>query len=316
MADAYSGNRVTLDGPATSAVRGYEPSRLTVASGKLGILTNKGISITGINNQINALGVGFDASQGSFTIETALVNPYKGTNDEQAGIWYGLNDKTFLRLAINNNRVVLRREINDASPLASDLIDVNRRNTASISGLDKKTVRLRMLVNPATATVEAFYSVDGTNFINVGEAYPVKGLSIEGMGITTGQAYAGVFGTYRNGATAVTYTFDDFSISPQGAVINHPPVASLVASQDAPVGTAFRFTLADTTFRDADQDVLTLSASLTDGSALPSWLSFDAASRTFSGTPLSAAVYPVRLTATDGKSPAVSTEFTITASAV
>ncbi|WP_188584539.1 putative Ig domain-containing protein, partial [Dyadobacter sediminis] len=316
MADAYSGTRVTLDGPASSAVRGYEPSRLTVASGKLGILSNKGISITGINNQINALGVGFDASQGPFMIQTTLVNPYKGTSDEQAGIWYGLNDKTFLRLAINNNRIVLRREINDASPLASDLTDVNRRNTASISGLDKKTVRLRLLINPAAATAEAFYSVDGISFINVGEAYPVKGLSIEGMGITAGQAYAGVFGTYRNGATAITYTFDDFSISPQGAVINHAPVASPVANQDAPVGTAFSFTLADTTFRDADQDVLTLSASLTDGSALPSWLSFNAATRTFSGTPVSAAVYPVRLSATDGKSPAVSTEFTITASAV
>ncbi|WP_418903715.1 putative Ig domain-containing protein, partial [Pokkaliibacter plantistimulans] len=32
-------------------------------------------------------------------------------------------------------------------------------------------------------------------------------------------------------------------------------------------------------------DSLTLSATLADGSALPSWLSFDASTGTFSGTP-------------------------------
>ncbi|MDZ7712868.1 MAG: putative Ig domain-containing protein [Rhodovibrio sp.] len=40
------------------------------------------------------------------------------------------------------------------------------------------------------------------------------------------------------------------------------------------------------TFADVDAgDSLTLSAGLSDGSPLPAWLSFDAATRTFSGTP-------------------------------
>ncbi len=34
-----------------------------------------------------------------------------------------------------------------------------------------------------------------------------------------------------------------------------------------------------------DGDVLTYTATLADGSALPSWLVFDAATQTFSGTP-------------------------------
>ena len=39
------------------------------------------------------------------------------------------------------------------------------------------------------------------------------------------------------------------------------------------------------TFSDADGDALTYAATLADGSALPAWLHFDAATRTFSGTP-------------------------------
>jgi hypothetical protein len=54
-------------------------------------------------------------------------------------------------------------------------------------------------------------------------------------------------------------------------------------------------------FTDVDQgDTLVYSATLSDGSALPSWLKFDAATGTFSGTaPKQVASFDVRLTATD-----------------
>ena len=48
----------------------------------------------------------------------------------------------------------------------------------------------------------------------------------------------------------------------------------------------FSFTIPNDSFTDIDGDVLTYTATLEDGSALPSWLSFDAATQTFSGTPL------------------------------
>jgi hypothetical protein len=52
-------------------------------------------------------------------------------------------------------------------------------------------------------------------------------------------------------------------------------------------------------------DTLALTATRADGSALPSWLSFNAATRTFSGTPANGDVGPieVKLTATDGSAP-------------
>ena len=83
---------------------------------------------------------------------------------------------------------------------------------------------------------------------------------------------------------------------------NVAPVATLLADQAGTEGTALAFTIPGATFTDADAgDVLTLSATLSDGSALPAWLSFDAAAGTFSGTPTntSAGVFALAVTATD-----------------
>jgi Ca2+-binding RTX toxin-like protein len=59
------------------------------------------------------------------------------------------------------------------------------------------------------------------------------------------------------------------------------PLADRTSAEDQPVS----FVLPAGAFTDVDGDALTLSASLAGGGALPSWLSFNAASRTFSGTP-------------------------------
>ena len=75
----------------------------------------------------------------------------------------------------------------------------------------------------------------------------------------------------------------------------------------------FSFTIPNDSFTDIDGDVLTYTATLEDGSALPSWLSFDAATQTFSGTPLNddVGVISVTVTASDG-SFSVSDTFALT----
>jgi Ca2+-binding RTX toxin-like protein len=87
------------------------------------------------------------------------------------------------------------------------------------------------------------------------------------------------------------------------ANVNDAPVLAMqTAAQTATEGAAFQFVLPAGTFSDADAgDVLTLSATLANGSALPSWLAYDAASRTFSGTPgrNDGGTLSLRVTATD-----------------
>ena len=91
-----------------------------------------------------------------------------------------------------------------------------------------------------------------------------------------------------------------------------PTVKTAIVDQSATAGTAFSFTLPSQTFQDVDlQDSLTLKAALADGSSLPSWLSFNAATGKFSGTPPQAGSIALKVTATDTANAAISDEFSV-----
>ncbi len=90
-----------------------------------------------------------------------------------------------------------------------------------------------------------------------------------------------------------------------------PVVASPVVSQSVDEDTAWSYTLPAGLFADPDGDSLTVTAKLSDGSPLPSWLSFDGS--TFTGTPpanFNGSV-AITLTATDPSAASVSQAFTL-----
>ena len=94
-----------------------------------------------------------------------------------------------------------------------------------------------------------------------------------------------------------------------------PIVSNAIADQATKQGDAFNFQIPVNTFTDIDAgDVLTYSATLENGNALPSWLSFNATTRTFSGTPTNDNVgsLNVKAIATDKAGLTVSDVFTIT----
>src|SRR5690606_19743722 len=105
--------------------------------------------------------------------------------------------------------------------------------TGSINNLNTSTVRLRIIVDPVTQTVEGFYSTDGENYLNVGETYSTPTLSISDMGVTTSIAYTGIFATHRNSSTAVTYSFDDFTVEDLDVELVTPciPISTLPCEQ-------------------------------------------------------------------------------------
>ena len=115
----------------------------------------------------------------------------------------------------------------------------------------------------------------------------------------------------RMGAVTFTIRNDD---SANAA----PTVANAIPDQSATPGTAFSFAFAANAFADADNDGLTYAAAQADGTALPSWLTFTAGTRAFSGTPAAAdsGTVTVRVTASDGNGGSVSDDFTITVAAV
>ncbi|WP_162996376.1 Ig-like domain-containing protein [Mucilaginibacter celer] len=209
----YSGTRLPADGiPSNLAVPGYEASKIALSNGRIQITTNKGIDYQGNNNQLNVLGVKITRF-GKLQIDVKVINPYNGTSSQQAGIWYGLNDKTFIKLDINGNKVELRKELNDITSAAAGNANPDQRVTGTISGLNTKTVTLRLIIDSAAHTAEGFYSRDGIQFISTGASYTTKYLNISGMGLTGNETYAGIFASHRNATAPVTYSFDDFNIA-------------------------------------------------------------------------------------------------------
>jgi VCBS repeat-containing protein len=101
---------------------------------------------------------------------------------------------------------------------------------------------------------------------------------------------------------------------------NDAPVVSVQQNdQTATIGTAFNYSVpilgVPATFTDVDSgDSLTYTATLEGGGALPSWLSFDASTKTFSGTPPSGTTVGtlnVTVTATDKGTLSASDTFSI-----
>ena len=118
--------------------------------------------------------------------------------------------------------------------------------------------------------------------------------------------------TASDGTDSVSDTFDIVVRAGNAA----PTVATAIPDQAAPVGTAFSYVFPATTFADADGDTLTYTATR-DSSALPDWLTFDPATRTFAGTPAAAnaGTVTVRVTASDGNGGSVSDDFRIAVAA-
>jgi hypothetical protein len=91
-----------------------------------------------------------------------------------------------------------------------------------------------------------------------------------------------------------------------------PYLKGQIKTQTAELNKIFKFTIPENTFIDDDgNNTLTYSATLSDGNPLPSWLSLNPITRTFSGTPTNASTISVKVTAADKANVSISCTFTI-----
>ncbi len=91
-----------------------------------------------------------------------------------------------------------------------------------------------------------------------------------------------------------------------------PYLRNQIPDQTDTAGKQFLYTFPDSTFADDDgNNTLTYSAALSSGDPLPSWLSFDSATRTFSGVISSLTSLNIKVTATDTASASASCTFTL-----
>ena len=91
-----------------------------------------------------------------------------------------------------------------------------------------------------------------------------------------------------------------------------PYLKNQIPNQTDTVGHLFNYTFPDSTFIDDDgNNTLAYTATLYDNSPLPSWLTFNLSTRTFSGTPTAVGSLSIKVTATDTANASVSCFFTL-----
>ena len=76
-----------------------------------------------------------------------------------------------------------------------------------------------------------------------------------------------------------------------------PYLVNQIPNQTDSVGVQYSYTIPDSTFIDDDgNNTITYSATLGDGSSLPSWLNFNPGTRNFRGTPTAAGSLSIKVT--------------------
>jgi Ca2+-binding RTX toxin-like protein len=142
-------------------------------------------------------------------------------------------------------------------------------------------------------------AVDAANSIRIQSWYASPSNVIESLAINNDGAWYGYSSAQMQGRA------DGSNTAP--AVY-----AGLYSGQSATTGQAYSYQFGVNTFVDIEsQHSLLYTATLADGTALPSWLSFDSATRTFSGTPPtgSAGSVSIKVIATDAGALSASTTF-------
>ncbi|GAB5606513.1 hypothetical protein TK5_25940 [Sideroxyarcus sp. TK5] len=204
--------------------------------------------------------------------------------------------------------------------------------TVSITGTNDAPIVAVPLTDASTLEDQAFsYRVpDGTfTDIDQGDVLSYQAAMSDGSALpdwlkfdAVTQTFSGIPSNWDVGVMDVSVTATDphgatatstFSLDVQN-VNDAPVVTAHMADQRVDNGKRFSITIPASTFDDWDivhGDSLSYSATLANGEELPEWLSFDAATGTFSGKAKGSDSYDILLTATDQAGASVSQVFTL-----
>ncbi|WP_150526695.1 putative Ig domain-containing protein [Roseibium sediminis] len=222
----------------------------------------------GIRNHSNSIDT---ADNGGLAEGDGDNNLITGSVGDDTAIGKGGSD-TYLDLGKSGTDVVT--DVGSAS-------DVDRVDLTSQSFADTVFARGGApTVNSQTALIGAASTTyqPGTNDLVI---TGIAGSSLAGTLIIRDY-----FGGLETGIEQIALSDRVLSLQDVLAILNTAPsVDEPIVDQTATEGQEWSFTVPATSFSDTDGDALTYSASLADGSPLPDWLSFDAATRTFTGTP-------------------------------
>ena len=263
----------------------------------------------------------------AFQSGTNMFLKIKGTNDQVGFIdYYGANvingsdvsDHKIDRVEFGNGVVwdqamiqtVVDRANNNNAPTINSFLPTLQSRADSLFSY---TVAASTITDP-----DPWDSITYSVKMQDGSAVPSWLTFDAATRVLSGTPGAGNVGSFQFilwGTDNYNYSAGEYVTMNVGAANRAPVLSTALPDQTAPQGGAFSYAFASNAFTDPDAgDTLTYSATLADGSPLPSWLSFNAATRTFSGTPSTLGAISVRVTAKDTGNLTISDTFDITVS--
>ncbi|HIK16634.1 MAG TPA: putative Ig domain-containing protein [Leptolyngbyaceae cyanobacterium M33_DOE_097] len=247
-----------------------------------------------LNESDEGFVVSLSGATGGATITTGSAGATIRNNDNLPIVSITATDAEATETDLTPGRFTVTRTGNTDNPLT---VEFTVEGTAT-NGSDYTSIRNRVTIPAgASSTTIAVTPIDDAI---------AEGNETVVITLLSGRIYK--LGAINTSAT-VTLTDDD---APTGNVA--PTVATPISDQVIAPSSAYTFVVPTNTFADPNSDPLSLTATLSDGSPLPSWLSFDLTTNTFSGTPTSSdlGILDIRLTAHDGQGGIVSDTFNLT----
>ncbi len=187
--------------------------------------------------------------------------------------------------------------------IEGNVISLNGKHGISVAGSTWVTIQTNQLFSNSQKGNGTYNEIHLATYADAttGTTFPIANNFVLNNTISEPGAIKAGYGIWQiQSNTGSHFEGNTISGTTKGLSLTPPQLDVALLDTGASVGTAFTYVVPSNSFIDIDvADALTYTAALANGSALPSWLTFDPASRTFSGTPSTAITLDVRVTATD-----------------
>ncbi|MEH1895466.1 MAG: VCBS domain-containing protein [Nostoc sp.] len=303
----------TITGTATKSVTEDATTPNLTATGSLTVS-----DVDAGQNIFNTTVTSATGNLGSLSITNAGAYSYSVANSAVQFLGAGQTKaETFTVKSVDGtatqNIVVTINGVNDVATIAGTATksvteDTATPNLTATGSLTVSDVDAGQNIFNTTVT-SATGNLGSLSITNAGAySYSVANSAVQFLG--AGQTKAETFTVKSVDGTAsqnITVTIN--------GVNDVPTVANALPDKTTIENSGFNFTVPANTFADVDtSNTLTYTATLDNGNALPSWLTFNPTTRIFSGTPVAANVgtIGVKVTAKDNSNATVSDIFNLT----
>jgi glucose/arabinose dehydrogenase len=219
--------------------------KVDASAGVLKITTSAGLLDQ--QTQENALGIGINAANSTNTLSTVILPPkaaLTGSNSEQGGIFFGIDDSHFFKLVLISTGSGPKVQLSYTEGGTTTTLP-----SSSSLGSGVKRVALALTLDAGNLKVSGSYAVNGGSSHSLGTMtnVPDKYFNTDAASIDPSvgtRVFGGLFASNRNGPGPLVYGFDSFVITHKGTPQPPPQPGEPAFNRSTIANVAFPTSLA------------------------------------------------------------------------